>query len=63
MKPYLTMVGVLLAGLNGLLLLPATRAYTVPVAAIGLVLALLVVALSLVGSKRRKERSDGCTGQ
>jgi len=51
MKPYLTMVGVLLAGLNGLLLLPATRAYTVPVAAIGLVLALLVVALSLVGSK------------
>jgi Domain of unknown function (DUF2760) len=52
MKSYLTMVGLLLAVLNGLLLLPATRAYTVPVAAIGLVLALLVVALSFLGSKR-----------
>src|SRR5260370_32907606 len=51
MKPYLTMVGLLLAVLNGLLLLPATRACPVPVAAIGLVLALLVVALSLGGSK------------
>jgi hypothetical protein len=46
MKPYLTMVGLLIAVLNGLLLIPATRAYTVPIAAIGLVLALLVVALS-----------------
>lgn len=50
MKPYLPMAGLLLAVLNGLLLLPATSAYTVPIAAIGLVLALLVVALSFVGS-------------
>jgi Domain of unknown function (DUF2760) len=49
MKPYLTMVGLLIAVLNGLLLIPATRAYTVPIAAIGLVLALLVVALSYLG--------------
>ena len=50
MKPYLLMAGLLLAVLNGLLLLPATRAYAVPIAAIGLVLALLVVALSFLGS-------------
>jgi hypothetical protein len=50
MKPYLLMAGLLLAVLNGLLLLPATRAYAVPIAAIGLVLALLVVALSFLAS-------------
>jgi hypothetical protein len=52
MKPYLLMVGLLLAVLNGLLLFPATRAYPVPIAAIGLVLALLVVALSFYGSRK-----------
>ena len=52
MKPYLTMVGLLLAVLNGLLLLPASRVYTVPIAAIGLVLALLVAALSFYGSMK-----------
>jgi hypothetical protein len=52
MKPYLMMVGLLLAVLNGLLLLPATKAYTVPIAAIGLVLALLVVTVSFLGSVR-----------
>jgi Na+-transporting methylmalonyl-CoA/oxaloacetate decarboxylase gamma subunit len=50
MKPYLPMAGVLLAVLNGLLLLPATSAYTVPTAAVSFVLALLVVALSFVGN-------------
>jgi Na+-transporting methylmalonyl-CoA/oxaloacetate decarboxylase gamma subunit len=50
MKPYLLIAGLLLAVLNGLLLLPATRGYIVPIAAIGLVLALLVVALSFIGS-------------
>src|SRR3981081_4778606 len=58
MKSYLTMAGLLLAVLNGLLLLPATRAYTVPVAVIGLVLALLVVALSLLGSKKSSAISE-----
>ena len=53
MKPYLTMVGLLLAVVNGLLLIPATRGYTVPIAAIGLVLALLVVALSFFGRTKR----------
>jgi hypothetical protein len=52
MKPYLPLVGLLLAVLNGLLLLPATRAHTVPIAAIGLLLALLVVALSFRGNFR-----------
>jgi hypothetical protein len=58
MKPYLPMVGLLLAVLNGLLLLPATRAYTVPIAAIGLVLALLVVVLSFYGSTKRSAISE-----
>jgi hypothetical protein len=52
MKPYLTMAGLLLAVLNGLLLVPATRPYTVPIAAIGIVLALLVVALSFLRSTK-----------
>lgn len=52
MKPYLPTAGVLLAVLNGLLLLPVTRAYSVPIAVIGLVLALLVVALFFLGSTK-----------
>jgi Domain of unknown function (DUF2760) len=58
MKPYLLMVGVLLAVLNGLLLLPATRAYTVAIAAISFVLALLVVALSFVGKIKSNAISE-----
>jgi uncharacterized protein DUF2760 len=58
MKFYLPMVGLLLAVLNGLLLLPATRAYTVPIAAIGLVLALLVVALSFYGGMKSSAISE-----
>jgi uncharacterized protein DUF2760 len=52
MKPYLPLVGLLLAVLNGLLLLPVTSAYTVPIAAIGLVLALLVVAIFFLESSK-----------
>jgi hypothetical protein len=52
MKPYLPLIALLLAVLNGLLLLPATRAYTVSIATIGLLLALLVVALSFGGNVR-----------
>jgi hypothetical protein len=58
MKPYLSMVGLLLAVLNGLLLLPATRAYTLPIAAIGLVLGLLVVALSFYGGRKASAISE-----
>jgi hypothetical protein len=58
MKPYLPMVGLLVAVLNGLLLLPGTRAYTVPIAAIGLVLGLLVVALSFYGSRESSAMSE-----
>ncbi|MEY2606071.1 MAG: hypothetical protein QOH31_3887 [Verrucomicrobiota bacterium] len=58
MKPYLPMVGLLLAVLNGLLLVPAMRTYTVPIAAIGLVLALLVVTLSFRGSTKRSAISE-----
>jgi hypothetical protein len=63
MKPYLPMAGLLLAVLNGLLLLPATSAYTVPIAAIGLVLALLVVALSFVGSLKISAISTPASAQ
>jgi len=48
------MAGVLLAVLNGLVLFPVTRPYTVPIAAIGLVLALLVVALAFLESKKSR---------
>lgn len=51
MKPYLSIAGIIVAVLNGLLLVPATNAYTVPIAAIALVLALFVVALSIFGGR------------
>ena len=51
MKPYLSVAGIVVAVLNGLLLVPATNAYKVPIAAIALLLALVVVALSIFGSR------------
>jgi len=45
-KPYLSVVAVLLIVLNALLLIPATSAYTVPIALLGLLLALSVLILS-----------------
>jgi hypothetical protein len=51
-KPYLpivTIAAAFLAVLNGLLLIPATSAYTILIAVLGLLLALFVLALSLVG--------------
>jgi Domain of unknown function (DUF2760) len=58
MKPYLPMAGVFLAVLNGMLLLPATRVYTVQIAALGLVLALTVVALSFRGTMQSSPISE-----
>ncbi len=54
MKPYLSIVGISLAVLNGLLLVPATNAYKVPIAAIAFALALFVVALSILGGTKRR---------
>ncbi|HWC15882.1 MAG TPA: DUF2760 domain-containing protein [Terriglobales bacterium] len=51
MKPYLSVAGIVVAVLNGLLLVPATNAYSVPIAAIALLLALVVVALSIFGGQ------------
>jgi hypothetical protein len=51
-KPYLSIVAIaaaFLAVLNGLLLIPSTSAYTILIAVLGLLLALFVLALSLVG--------------
>src|SRR6266481_7751391 len=45
-KPYLSVVAVLLIVLNGLLLIPATSAYGVAIAPLGLLLALFVLVLS-----------------
>ena len=50
MKIYLLIAGILLSLLNGLLLVPATSAYTGPIAAIALVLSLLI--LTPVAEKR-----------
>jgi hypothetical protein len=52
MKPYLPIAAVLIAVLTGLLLVPATRDYLVPIAAAACVLALLVLVLSLVGGTK-----------
>ena len=43
MKIYLLIAGILLSLLNGMLLVPATSAYTGPIAAIALVLSLLIL--------------------
>ena len=45
-KPYLSVVAVLLIALNALLLVPATSAYTVPIALLALLSALFVLVLS-----------------
>lgn len=52
MKPYLSIAAVLIAVLTGLLLVPAARDYTVPIAAAACVLSLLVLVLSLVGGTK-----------
>ena len=53
MKPYLPIAAVLLAVLNSLLLIPAMSTYTVPIAALALVLAVIVMALSLLTETRK----------
>jgi uncharacterized protein DUF2760 len=55
MKLYITLVGLLLAVLNGLLLLPSMRHSTFPIAAIAFVLALLILALSFFDTRRKAE--------
>jgi uncharacterized membrane protein YtjA (UPF0391 family) len=55
MKLYITLVGFLLAVLNGLLLFPSMRHHTSQIAAIAFVLALLILALSFFSGKRKAE--------
>jgi len=52
MKPFLPIAAVLLAVLNGLLLIPAMSAYTFPIAALALALAIIVLALCFFGAAR-----------
>jgi hypothetical protein len=53
MKLYITLAGLLLAVLNGLLLFHATKAYTFQIAAIAFVLALLILALSFASGNKK----------
>jgi hypothetical protein len=53
MKAFLPIAAVLLAVLNGLLLIPAMSAYTFPIAALALALAVIVLVLSLLGAPRQ----------
>jgi hypothetical protein len=53
MKLYITLAGVLLAVLTGLLMIPSTNAYTFQIAAIAFVLALVVLALSFVDTSKK----------
>jgi Domain of unknown function (DUF2760) len=51
MKPYLTAGALILVILNGLLLIPATGGHSVPIVALSILVAVLVLAFSLVGGK------------
>jgi Domain of unknown function (DUF2760) len=51
MKPYLTVGAILLVILNCLLLVPATGGHPVPIVALSILVAVLVLAFSLVGGK------------
>jgi len=55
MKLYITLVGLLLAVLNGLLLFPSMRHHTSQIAVIAFVLVLLILALSFFSGKRKGE--------
>jgi len=52
MKPYIAVGAILLVILNGLLLIPAAGGHTIPIAALALVVAVLVLVSSLVGGKK-----------
>ena len=59
-KPYLPIAAIaaaLLVVLNGLILIPATSAYTVPIAVLALLLALFVLVLSFVGGPKTNATS------
>jgi hypothetical protein len=58
-KPYLSVVAVLIIVLNALLLIPATSAYTVPIALLGLLLALCVLILSFRAGAKATSPSIG----
>jgi len=60
MKPYLPIAAVVLVVLNGLLLVPGAHAYTIPIAIVALLVAILVFALSLAG--RSKANSSSAPG-
>ena len=51
MKPYLTVGAIILVILNGLLLIPATNGHSIPIIALSMLVAVLVLAFSLVGGK------------
>jgi hypothetical protein len=51
MKPSIAISAILLVILNGLVLVPAAAAYTVEIAAVAILVALLVLVLSLVGGR------------
>jgi Domain of unknown function (DUF2760) len=51
MKLYLTVGAILLVILNGLLLIPATGGHSVPIVALSILVAVLVLAFSLVDGK------------
>jgi hypothetical protein len=51
MKLYLTVGAIFLVILNGLLLVPATGGHSVPIVVLSILVAVLVLAISLVGGK------------
>jgi hypothetical protein len=51
MKPSIAIAAISLVILNGLLLVPATAGHTVEIAALAILVALLILALSLIGGR------------
>ena len=56
MKPYITLAGVLLAVLNGLLLIPSTTPHVFQIAAVAFVVALALVALAVFSGEKKTEK-------
>ena len=58
MKPYLPIAAVVLVVLNGLLLVPGASNYTVPIAIVSLLVAILVFVLSFAGRSKANSISS-----
>ena len=62
MKYFLPIAALLLAALNGLLLIPAMSEHAFVIAALALVLAIIILVLALLPAPQRGARARPCPG-